>query len=228
MPKLFNVTNWNAKPWYSTGGTRSKKFLQSPDGVYYYFKKSYKTQGRDYFFEFWSEIIATEIGASLGFNLLHYDLAIDGEEMGCLSENMIKADGEELIEGGKYLQAYENKFTPDVRETRDLYSFQLIEKALKSFSLDKYMEQIIEIIIFDSIIGNSDRHQENWAFINQITFFSSTFNEIEKAVKRGEKPPKLLRWIYDKFVDFEKKEMKTIRQSNCTQCSKNKTFRSDL
>ena len=65
---------------------------------------------------------------------------------------MIKQGDEELIEGGKYLQAYENSFNPELKESRELYSLQLIENSLEKFKLGEYMEQIIEIIIFDSII----------------------------------------------------------------------------
>ncbi len=209
MPEIIDITNWNQQLWFNTGGTRSKKYVQSPEGVFYYFKRSYKTDGRDYFFEFWSEIIATQFGKLLGFNLLKYIPAIDNNEMGCLSKDMINADREELIEGGKYLQAYENKFTPDVKATRSLYSFQLIEKALETFKLNNYIEHIIEIIIFDSLIGNGDRHQENWAFINQITLTTSSIIEIEKSVKHGtfENLPRIIKWIYKRLFDFDKMEM---------------------
>jgi hypothetical protein len=210
MPEIIDITNWSIQEWYNTGGTRSKKYVQSPQGVFYYFKRSYKTQGRDYFFEFWSEVIATQVGRLLGFNMLEYIPAIYNNEMGCLSQSMINSDGEELIEGGKYLQADENKFNPDVKAARSLYSFQLIEKALGSFKLSDYIEHIIEIIIFDSLIGNGDRHQENWAFINQITSIRRSFNEMEKDVKEDgfEKFPRLLKWIISWGIDLKKREMK--------------------
>ncbi len=211
MPQLYDVTTWNQQSWFSTGGTRSKKFIQSPGGKFYYFKKSYKTAGRDYFFEFWSEIVASGIGNLLGFDMLKYDIAIDGEDMGCLSENML-ANGEELIEGGKYLQAVENDFNPDVRTTRNMYSFQLIEAALKGFKLDNYLDRIIEIIVFDALIGNSDRHQENWAFVNIITFIPRTISEIDNAAKMGyfEKYPAWFRnsWIFKRMIDLEGKQVK--------------------
>jgi hypothetical protein len=183
MPELFDITNWNPQPWYSTGGTRSKKYVQNPsNGKYYYFKKSYKTPGRDYFFEFWSEIIATEVGLMLGFNVLNYDLAIDASNMGCISESMISEE-ETLTEGGKYLRAREINFDPSAKEARKLHSFQLIKAALNMFNLSEHIEHIIEILVFDSIIGNGDRHQENWAFINKATFINKSLNEVETEIK---------------------------------------------
>jgi hypothetical protein len=89
--------------------------------------------------------------------------------MGCICQSMINPDKEELIEGIKYLQAYDPTFNPENTKQRYLYTFQLIEQALALFSLEIFIDKIIEIIVFDSIIGNSDRHQENWAFINEYT-----------------------------------------------------------
>lgn len=212
MPKLFDITNWNQQPWVSTGGTRSKKYVQSPDGKYYYFKKSLKKPGYEYFYEFWNEIIATELGNMLGFNMLRYDLAIDGNEMGCLSESMISADGEELIEGGKYLQALENQFNPELKEARKMYSFQLIENALTEFKLHDYLDKIIEVIVFDAVISNGDRHQENWAFISAISFIPATMKEMENVLQSGQMEH-LPKWIrenrfFKRVFDYEKKEIK--------------------
>ncbi len=183
--EIIDITDWNAQDWVSTGGTRSKKYVQAPDGKFYYFKRSYKTEGRDYFFEFWSEIIATQIGTSLGFDMLKYVPAIDGAEMGCLSESMIKSDSEELIEIGKYMTALENRFQPDFKEGRRLYTFDLIEKTFEAFDKDEHLDRVVEHIIFDCLIGNGDRHQENWAFITEITWRSAALTQIEIAAKEG-------------------------------------------
>lgn len=213
MPKLYNITNWNPQPWFSTGGTRSKKYVQNPEnGKYYYFKRSYKTQGRDYFFEFWSEVAATDVGLLLGFDMLRYDIALDNDDMGCISESMISAEGEELIEGGKYLQAFDNRFDPNVRELRGLYSFQLIVRSLDAFKMGGYIEQLIEIIVFDALIGNSDRHQENWAFINIISLFPGAMKELETGLKSG-RFDQFPDWfknskLFKKILDYERKELK--------------------
>jgi hypothetical protein len=206
LPTLYNITNWNFNFWWNTGGTRNKKVIQNPDdNKFYWFKQSLKKQGKDYFFEFWSEIIATEIGQLLGFNVLRYDIAIDREVIGCISESMI-SENETLTEGGQYLRAYDNTFDPETKDGSNLYSFQLIENTLKEFKLSEHIEDIIELIIFDSIIGNGDRHLENWAFINKQTFLSQGLKEIERDFKTGlYKIPKLLQKL---IIDTKKKEVK--------------------
>ena len=166
MPQYNDITDWNPQPWVSTGGTRDKKYLQSPDGKFYFFKKS----AHNYPLEFWSEIIAYELGTQLGLNILRYDVAFTGSEIGCISQSMIDQDKEELKEGGKYLQAFDSAFNPDDKKQRNQYTFQLIENALNEPEMGGYIEEIIKIIVFDSIIGNSDRHQDNWALIEEIDF----------------------------------------------------------
>jgi hypothetical protein len=196
---LYDITSWNAQLWYNTGGTRAKKYIQSRDGKYYFFKRSQLKPGKDYKFEFWSEIIASQVGQFLGFKVLGYDIAIDGDIMGCICASMIDPDKEELIEGLRYLQAYDNTFTPEKTSLRKLYSFQLIEKTLAQFRLERFMEGIIEILVFDSIIGNSDRHQENWAFIDEYSGFTELvkiFPELSDMLF-GVEAPKSLAPIYD-------------------------------
>ncbi len=170
MPELFEITNWSQLPWLSTGGTRDKKYIQHDDGDFYYFKTSLLKPQKDYRFEFWSEIISYEIGKMTEFDILKYDIAIDGNKIGCISKDMIDSSSEELKEGGRYLKAFDNTFNPENMKKRDMYSFQLIESALKDFQLDSYINNFIDVLIFDALIGNSDRHQENWSFI--------TYNDI--------------------------------------------------
>ncbi|MFM7855416.1 MAG: hypothetical protein ACKO96_26695 [Flammeovirgaceae bacterium] len=99
MSKLFNISDWYEIRYFSTGGTRNKKVYVNPDdGEYYFFKESFKKGQRDYKHEFWSEIIASEVGQLLGFDILAYHIAIRGNIVGCISKSMINQASEELIE----------------------------------------------------------------------------------------------------------------------------------
>lgn len=181
--KFFDIQSWNEQQWFNTGGTRDKKYVQSPEGEFYYFKTSMLKPGKDYKFEFWSEVIASQIGLLYGFDMLPYHVAFDGLKVGCISKSMFTPGQEELIEGGKFLQAFDNTFDPSDRQLRKMYSFQLIESTLKFFDYDKTIKDIIEILVFDALIGNSDRHQENWAFIIELSLVSHGIKSIEDLVK---------------------------------------------
>jgi hypothetical protein len=184
---ITDITEWRSYDWIGTGGTRPKNFVESPEGQTYYFKESIKT----YKYEFWSEILAYKLGDSLGFNVLPYELAFHNDKIGCLSENMIDNEVQSLIEGGKYLTSYDGTFDPSIRSERYKYNFQLIEEALEHFSLEKFIGQMVELVIFDLIIGNSDRHQENWAFIHE-------YDDIEKRIVLIEKLDQDEKFMADK------------------------------
>jgi len=201
MAKLYNISEWNEQSWWNTGGTRDKKIYLNPeDGELYYFKQSFKKGQRDYKHEFWSEIIASEVGALLGFDILAYHIAIRGNVVGCISKSMINQASEELIEGGKYLQAFDNTFKPENIKLRDQYNFDLILNALISFKKEKHLKELVETIVFDALIGNSDRHQENWAIINVHTMISESITQIQKDIESGE-IDSMANWI-KKFIKF--------------------------
>lgn len=178
MADFYDISNWQEKPWFQTGGTRSKMIVENPDNhADYYFKTSLKKINKDYKYEFWSEIIASEVGQLLGFNVLKYDIAYNGKELGCISKSMVTPGIDKLNEGISYLTGYDNTYQPaDKKGSKTQYTFQFIVDALKSFKLDRFIENIVDIVIFDSLIGNSDRHQENWGVLTE-------YNDVIKLLK---------------------------------------------
>lgn len=165
------ITNWQKNVHYSTGGTRSKYIALHPlSNDEYFFKGSKVTPKGEirYPTEFWSEIVSSKIGQLLGYEMLDYNIAYDKnhkQKIGCLSKSMIFHSENKLTEGIQYLTGFNSNYNPDYDKNK--YTFQFIRKALIFFNLEQYIENIIEIIIFDSIIGNSDRHQENWSIITK-------------------------------------------------------------
>jgi hypothetical protein len=184
MAEFYDISNWQEKPHYQTGGTRNKSIFENPDtGELYYFKTSLKKEVIDYKYEFWSEILASEIGKELGFDTLKYDIAYRKDEIGCLSKSMVNTNENKLSEGINYLRGYDPNYNPDNKESYSQYTFHFIEKALEEYRLKDKMKHLIVTIIFDSLIGNGDRHQENWGFIipNLQSKDEKTNENIEKA-----------------------------------------------
>lgn len=171
--QFFDCTEWEELSWFSSGGTRSKTVLQDKTGSSYYFKRSEKKAAANgkpekyYKHEFWNEIIAFQLGKYLGLDILRYDVAMYKNELGCLSPNMIANDHQELIEIGRLMTEVNPEFLPVSYENRKKYTFQLLIETLTRFDLQKYLPSFLKTIIFDALLGNTDRHQENWAFIAQ-------------------------------------------------------------
>jgi hypothetical protein len=179
-----DISGWHKNVHYSTGGTRSKYIALHPEtNEEYFFKGSKETPLREirYPTEFWSEIVSSKIGQFLGFPMLDYNIAYDSkhkQKIGCLSKSMVLNSKNKLTEGVAYLTGFNSKYIPS-QHKKD-YTFQFISNALEKFYLGNYIENIIEIIVFDSIIGNSDRHQENWG---TIAYYQEIFDSIEREIK---------------------------------------------
>lgn len=218
MVKVYNLNDWSEIKWYNTGGTRNKKLFESPEGKLYYFKQSlYKPPKKDYKYEFWSEIIASYLGKMLGCNMLEYHVAYYDNIIGCLSESMIDQEKQELLEGVKYMQAIDNTFLSKENKPGNKYNFQFIENTLEAFNLSAFIDDIIEIIIFDALISNGDRHQENWAFIADHSMMSRGLQEIEFVITNKKSAPKFLKnifkYIYGDSKNELREEVRTVKLS---------------
>lgn len=186
MAKFYNITTWNERPYFQTLGTRDKVIVENPyDHSEYYFKTSLKRDMKDYKHEFWSEIIASEIGELLGFDMLKYDIAFNRGQIGCLSKSMVTQGKNTLNEGIKYLTGFDTTYNPEDKGSKKQYTFQLICETLNYYRVGHYIDKIIEIIILDSLIGNSDRHQENWGIITEYNDVIKMLVDIANKEKKG-------------------------------------------
>ena len=208
--QFIDASNWQPSEWYSTGGSRAKKLLQDSEGKEYYFKCSEKKPAKDgkpekhYKFEFWNEIIAYQLGKNLGLDILRYDVAIYDGEIGCISHKMTISDEEQLLDIGRFMTAINPNFLPKDNSTRKEYTFQLLEQTIDIFDVHDFWHYFFQTLLFDTIISNTDRHQENWAFIGNTTFIQKAFELIEKKVenklfKNFKTIKKFINWIWDKF-----------------------------
>jgi hypothetical protein len=177
---IIDISDWNIKKWIQTTGTRDKYFVENPiNEKVYFFKESIEK----YPSEFWSEILASKIGKKLGFPLLDYNIGILGQTVGCICESMIDQKSEELEHGINLIK----KAVPTFKITnRPLIIFNEVEQSFIPYS--GFLRKFIEVLIFDSIIGNQDRHSENWAIIRSLDVENINFNK-----KRQ------IRWLYDLY-----------------------------
>ena len=85
----------------------------------------------------------------------------------------IKDNDKNFIEGIEFIQAkypyYDKDKLEDIYSNRK-YSIQMIENSLKGI-ID--MKDFYKIIIFDILIGNSDRHHSNWAMLAKGTVYKT-------------------------------------------------------
>lgn len=174
MAKLYDISDWQQQGWNKPPkGSRTNNVYQNPEtGELFYFKLS-----KDNFpAEFWSEIIASKIGNLIGFKVLEYHIGYNKGILGCLSKSMIdKEQGTSLYHGVDVLNDYIEHF---VITDKPIYSFQDLQQLCsENIQFKDFIENFVEIIVFDALIGNTDRHTENWAFI--IGFLAESQKNIE-------------------------------------------------
>lgn len=169
---LIDISQWpSGNQRFVPIGKRIKKVVLHPETFDLYYFKEPKEK---YPWEFWNEIIAYEIGEKLGFNVLKYQPAILEGLGGCLSKSMTEDFTQELIHGQQLLLRIYPEF--ETKKGTD-HTFQLVESFFKSLEQDEnklIINNFIEMLVFDAIIGNRDRHQQNWAIIREIKIQSRT------------------------------------------------------
>lgn len=171
---LIDISQWSSgNQRFVPIGKRIKKVVLHPDTHELYYFKEPKEK---YPWEFWNEIIAYGIGKALGFNILRYEPAILDGIGGCLSKSMTESSNQELIHGQQLLLRINPEF--ETKKGTD-HTFQLVERFFNSMEKDDHrliINNFIEMLYFDAIIGNRDRHQQNWAIIREVRIVAGSRN----------------------------------------------------
>ena len=118
--------------------------------------------------EYWAEKLASEIGKLIDVDCAKVDIGIYKGRIGSMSYNIIKDNDTIFREGLDYIQAqypFYNKENLVDEYNNKKYSLQMIESSVSGLL---EISEILKIIIFDCLIGNSDRHHSNWGVISYV------------------------------------------------------------
>ncbi len=99
--------------------------------------------------------MSCEIAKVLEYNCAHIELAIDeNDKLGILDYVFVNRYEEEHIDAISYI-----KKNNEIRSK--FYTLENIKKCLDTLDTDLFY-QFLKIMIFDALIGEQDRHEENW------------------------------------------------------------------
>ena len=164
MFEIHDFSSWQVYSGASEGSGRSEKeWLISKVGemgLFKYPKSEFTT-------EHVSEHLAHQLGELLSVRTANIDLGIRNGRMGSISYR-INTEMQALIEGVQFISGKFPKFNADTmvdENTGRFYCLSMIEEAAGQFFSS---EALIEMLVFDYLIGNKDRHQSNWGIIAEI------------------------------------------------------------
>ncbi|MGI8923348.1 MAG: hypothetical protein ACR2HJ_04805 [Fimbriimonadales bacterium] len=124
----------------------------------------WKTSKVEYPLEFWSEVMAYHIGECLEVEVPYAFPARFKGEYGALMWNFVNLKENEVLDhGGDILMGVK----PDYERDRGSdHSVQLVLSALRRWKLDDVVyTHLFHHLLLDALIGNSDRHQDNWGLV---------------------------------------------------------------
>ena len=162
-------------------GTKPKRWLMHPTTgerwLLKYVTYSTRSDGSGYQKgDDWAERIANGVAQKLRLPAARTELAVEfsGEEphLGIISKSVLAvpdaagASAEELIPGNELLAS------PVTADARASYTVEAVERALRSVQPSSDSPQgftawdvFVGYLVLDALIGNTDRHEENWAAI---------------------------------------------------------------
>ncbi|MBR3116966.1 MAG: HipA domain-containing protein [Bacilli bacterium] len=120
-----------------------------------YFFKFNKSQ-----FDVYNELIAEEFAKDYGIECAHYDLGYFHGFRGVISKNFVKP-GELFYNGYNLMEKAFNNDQDKLFQSVDYNNLDFYKEILD----ESQFESLINIFVFDVILGNCDRHENNIGFI---------------------------------------------------------------
>lgn len=120
----------------------------------------------------WSERVAREVGVALGVPTAQVELAVRDDRVGVVSKNFL-VEGESLTHGYQLL-ADTTEVGADPRD-RSNYNLDAVCVVLEGVagpsddpSLGGAVDWFAGFLVLDALVGNTDRHQQNWGLIESV------------------------------------------------------------
>lgn len=159
----IDFSNWAVYEGANEGSGRSeKKWLQNPStkeiGLFK-FKKGQDT--KDHI----SEKVASDLAELLDIPCAKIEIGVYQGREGSISY-LINQENEFLIEGIGLINAFYPNYNAAIMYDASLDEYYSLEMLVNSIQPYGLLPDLLKMLIFDYLIGNSDRHQNNWGIIN--------------------------------------------------------------
>lgn len=135
-------------------------------------------EGRPETGENWAEKIAAEIASLLGLPFARYELAIWRDKQGVVTPKFVAQDSR-LVLGNEILAVVSPGYDPSRRYGQSSHTVRQVATVMRSQSYPhgsdppihggpvSAMDMFVGYVMLDVLIGNTDRHHQNWGFVNE-------------------------------------------------------------
>lgn len=149
-------------------GSKDKFWFRSGDDPEWLFKFPQPGTGQH-----WSEKIAAEVAEALDILHARVELAVFQEQRGSATESFAR-EGRELYHGNQIMAGHVLNYKPDKKFGQSAHTLENIFLALeRAFASPdgarRAKERMAQYLVLDALIGNTDRHHENWGILRKRT-----------------------------------------------------------
>jgi hypothetical protein len=145
------------KFWFRGGGRR------------WLFKEAREGTGED-----WAEKVVAEVARVAGISAATVELAESNGRRGCASLSFADPDtGETLIHGNEILAGMVLGYDPKKKFHQSDHTLDNIANSIRRMfrnhqpDPDTVLIQLASYLVLDALVGNTDRHHENWGIVAQ-------------------------------------------------------------
>jgi HipA-like C-terminal domain len=175
----FDIADWvqDAEFGVFPQGARAKDAVFAPDkpsdavlvaSKRYLFKRS----KRSYPDQFWGEVIAYRVGCLLGLQVPPAFVAFNSKtgHSAALIEWFYAEGVESFIMGGDFLHQLDSDYDRDKGTKHNLGQIEILMRAMyrTGTPVKNWRQWWVDALLFDALIGNTDRHQDNWGLVFQL------------------------------------------------------------
>jgi len=152
-------------------GTKPKFWFAADDGALMLFKEGFPGSG-----EHWAEKVACEVAAGLDLPHAYYDLAVCDGRIGVVSPNLVPRGGR-LILGNELLARVFTEYDQSPPYRCSQHTLSRVMTVLRApligpplgwacpAEVDGAPGVFVGYLMLDALIGNQDRHHENWGLL---------------------------------------------------------------
>lgn len=169
MFEIINFDSWNVYDGASEGSGRSEKiWLISDTGVIGLFKyPKIDPADQKETTEHVSEHLAHQLGNVLNVSTANVDIGIRDGRIGSMSYLVCKQN-EALVEGIDFISGKFPHYNAETMQDEESGTYYCIDHIFNSVPSVVPNRIWIEMMLFDFLIGNADRHQSNWALLMEL------------------------------------------------------------